>query len=29
VEASYNVQLDEKSFKQENATKPIESVPGM
>jgi hypothetical protein len=29
VEAAYNVQLDEKSFKQENATKPIESVPGM
>jgi hypothetical protein len=27
VEASYNVQLDEKSFKQENANKPIESVP--
>jgi hypothetical protein len=29
VEATYNVQLDEKSFKQENANKPIESVPGM
>jgi hypothetical protein len=29
VEATYNVRLDEKSFKQENANKPIESVPGM
>jgi hypothetical protein len=29
VEAVYNVKLDENSFKQENANKPIESVPGM
>lgn len=27
VEAAFNVQLDEKAFKQENANKPIESVP--
>jgi hypothetical protein len=27
VEAAFNVQLDEKAFKQENAAKPIESVP--
>lgn len=29
VEAVYNVKLDETAFKQENANKPIESVPGM
>jgi hypothetical protein len=27
IEAAFNVQLDEKAFKQENAIKPIESVP--
>jgi len=27
IEAAFNVQLDEKAFKQENANKPIESVP--
>jgi hypothetical protein len=29
VEAVYNIKLDENAFKQENANKPIESVPGM